>query len=276
MFLCIDIGATKTLLTLFSESGHRLRYLKFPTPPRPKSFTSDLGIYLDELLHIPSRFSVEKVVVAVPASFKNKKPFKYGNLPWNEFPLTTAISVCIKNLFNHPLPIYYLNDAAAATIYESAQLPDNSGTAIYLTLSTGIGGGITRDGRLSPDSASFEPGHRKYSYDGKRQEWEDLASASAIRQLYHKRDVRHLHKPEQMTEIATRLSLGLTSIIRKYHPNYIILGGALSFPLPHYRVELENLLSKNLKTDNLPLITRATRPLESTIYGCYLYGKEQD
>lgn len=276
MFLCIDIGATKTLLTLFSESGRRLRYLKFPTSPRPKTFTSDLDTFLGELLPIPSRFSVEKVIVAVPATFRSQKPARYGNLPWNDFPLTTAVSVCIKNLFNHHLPILYLNDADAAAYYEAAQLPDNSGLAIYLTLSTGIGGGLVRDGQLLPESTTFEPGHRRYTYNGRKTEWEDLVSASAIRKLYHVRDVRRLHKPDQMTEIATRLTLGLTPIIRKYHPHQLILGGALSVPLPHYQAELEKQLSERLKTSQLPIITRATKPLDSAILGCYLYGKEQD
>ena len=43
---------------------------------------------------------------------------------------------------------------------------------------------ITKKNRLLSEM-NFEPGHRKYEFNGEVSEWEDIAAASALEKFYH-------------------------------------------------------------------------------------------
>ena len=70
-----------------------------------------------------------------------------------------------------------------------------------------------------------------------------------------------------MSEIAERVYLGLPDIVAKYSPDTIILGGPLG--------KIFNQYEKYLPKIDGVRCRRPKRPLESVIYGCYLFGKSQ-
>ena len=163
--------------------------------------------------------------------------------------------------------ISILNDADLATLFESGFY---KGKVIYLTFSTGIGGGIAKDGVVQKSSASFEPGHVLYHFGDSDREWEKLASAKALKNLF-RTSVRKITKKSSFDAIAFRLSLGLVSIINTYHPDIIVIGGPLGLIFKNIHPYLKDYLFP--KVNSLPRLVKAKRPEESTIYGCYLYGK---
>lgn len=262
MYLAIDIGATKTLIALFSEHGHCLKRSKFLTNKDPKFFLSELSLNLKDF----ENRSINSVVVAVPAIVQKNYTFSPNNLPsWKNF----SILPTIKKLFN--CKIFILNDADLATLYETGPY---SGRAIYLTFSTGIGGGVAENGVVTKSSATFEPGHKKYTFDdGKRIEWEDIASANAIGKLFGKQASK-ITKKSALDTIAYRLSIGLTDIINDFHPKTIIIGGPLGLIFKDFHPFLKTYLKSSvIDPYDFPRLVRAKRPTESVIYGCYLYGK---
>ena len=160
-------------------------------------------------------------------------------------------------------PIYFENDANLATLYESSFY---AGRVVFLTFSTGIGGGIAEKGKLLPESSKFEPGHKVYTHNEKKAEWEDIAAASALERYYHVDQATELRKKKIMIDAANRIALGLPNIIDKYHPNVIIIGGPMGKIFKRFYKYLPNLGVK---------YRRPKRPLESVIYGCYLFSKSK-
>lgn len=254
MYLAIDIGGTKTLIALFSNHGRVVKKLKFKTSRVKNRFMNDLIKNLKGF----SYKSIKMVVVAIPGVVQKNCSVVFGNRQeWGELNLSEAL----KNLFD--CPIHFANDANLATVYEGSFY--KKGRTVFLTFSTGIGGGILEHGRISPESDKFEPGHVLYEFNGKVNEWEDIAAASAIGKAYHVDTATDLIGKATMEDIAKRITLGLSDIVREYHPDTIVLGGPLGKIFKRYVKYLPDLGVKYV---------RPKRPLESVIYGCYIYAKQ--
>lgn len=294
MYLTIDIGGTKTFIALFDARGRIVRSDKFLTDHNLDAFMNNFFTHLDSFSDVMPK----SVIVAVAGIVKNNCPTTFGNLPWKKPPLEKVI----KNLFN--CPILFINDADAATLFESKFY---SGKSIYLTFSTGIGGGIAMVEksphqtppssplfpasplasaplqisvgksliRLDPASPTFEPGHEKYNFNGETLEWEDFAAASAIRKAYDDRDVTSLRSKSTSFDIASRLSYGLIDVISEHRPDVVIFGGPLAKTFRRWRLPLKIILKDRLpKNTKLPKLRRAKRPDLCVSYGAYLLGKE--
>ena len=255
MYLAIDIGGTKTLIALFSKRGRVLRRKKFRTPQGSNTFLRELENNLSDF----KKRKIRSIVVAIPGVVQKNYSVKFGNRKWDEIDIFTPI----KNLFN--CPIWFENDANLAVLYESYRLP---GKTVFLTFSTGIGGGIAEKNHILPESNEFEPGHKMYWYDGEVREWEDIAAASAIENYYHVDKATDLKKKEILQDIAHRIYLGLPDIVKKYRPDTIVLGGPMG--------KIFKLYSEYLPQDLGVKYRRPKRPNESVIYGCYLYAKQKE
>lgn len=259
MFLAIDIGGTKTLIAAFDKRGKKAKSFKFPTSKNQDSFLADLLQNLKDF----QKFPVQKIIIALPGKISGTS-FKLGNLSWENQKL--SFFKPLKNLFEDATMIF-MNDANLATYYEAHRYRQKT---VYLTFSTGIGGGIAKNGKLLPESSAFEPGHQKYTFNGQLLEWEDIASANAIGSAYgcQATDVKGA---EAFLDIAKRMSLGLTGIIKNINPKVIIIGGPIGMIFKDFEKPLKKELKKSFK--KLPKIVPAKHPTESVIHGGYLYAK---
>lgn len=253
MYLAIDIGGTKTLIALFSKRGVVLKKTKFKTSQSFKRFSSDLTRHLNEY----KKRRIISATVAVPGVVQKNCSAQLGNRDWGKVDLLTPIKSVLS------CPIYFENDANLASVYESTGL---KGKTVFLTFSTGIGGGIAENGKVLPESSKFEPGHKIYDFCGDKAEWEDIASLSALERAYHVDIATDIRGQESYIDIAHRVALGLSDIVKKYHPDTIILGGPLGKIFRLYSKYLPDLGVK---------YRRPKRPTESVIYGCYIFGKNQ-
>ncbi len=253
MYLAIDIGATKTLIALFSKRGRVLRKKKFSTAQGYKTFLNNLC----ENLKSFQKYKVISIVVAVPGVVQKNYTVRFGNRNWDDIDLLTPI----KSLFD--CPVYFENDGNLATFYEGFKL---HGRTVFLTFSTGVGGGVIEGGKLVTNK--FEPGHKVYTYNGKANEWEDIAAASAIEKFYHVDYATDLRGEKKMQDIARRIYLGLPDIALKFHPDTIILGGPMG--------KIFRLYAKYLPKIEGVKYRRPKRPTESVIYGCYIYARKKE
>lgn len=272
MYLSIDIGGTKTLLALFTSHGHCLKQFKFPTSHNPADYIESLQQNLQNFIsNRLVRRRIRAITVAIPGVVivgPKTCSFRFGNLDWPNIDLTTPV----KNLFS--CQIFFVNDANLATLYEASRPDCNTGKSIYLTFSTGIGGGIAKDGKLLlKASDAFEPGHVKYRYHDHSLEWEDIAAAKALVSLYKVKTLQDVTLDSaKIDDLTIRLSLGLLDIIKKESPNTIIIGGPICFIYDKFIRSLETNLRTELQT--IPKFKKAHRPTESVIYGAYLYSKQ--
>lgn len=304
MYLTVDIGGTKTLIALFDARRRLVKSAKFPTPSDQAEFLNTFFTHLQDYLFAQP----VNIIVAVAGVVKNNRPTWFGNLPWHNPPLFETI----KKLFN--CPVFFLNDADAATLYEAHFY---SGKSIYLTFSTGIGGGIAitstqhpinntnttsqstavptahplknsgsslsfpllhhaRVSTLTDNSATFEPGHEIYTWQGQPMEWEDIASANAIRLAYGDRPVTSIRGKSAYLDIANRVALGLAPIILKHQPNTIIFGGPLALTYKKWRLPLKKILKEALPANaSLPKIRCAKKPNLCVSYGACYFGEQK-
>lgn len=265
MYIIIDIGGTKTLIATFSKRGRVIKKYKFKTPTARNEF---VGILKSALVPFSRKYNkkTEQIIIAIPGWINQNIATKFGNRPWKNLDLASEL----KNLFTCPITLK--NDADLATVYESSFHKD---LTLFLTFSTGIGGGLARRGQLSKRSTSVEPGHTHYIFDGKNLEWEDIASCAAIGAKYGIQ-ATSVRGKEAYSDIAFRVSLGLPQLIQQYHPDTIIIGGPLAKQFPNIKTELRRNIRGFLprtKPKNLPRLAAAKRPTESVIYGGYLYAK---
>lgn len=254
MYLAIDIGGTKTLVALFSSRGRVLKRFKFRTPRGSVRFVTELQKVLADF----SKRRVKMVVVAIPGLVQKNYSVSFGNRDWPGIDLYTPI----KYLFD--CPIYFENDANLASLYEGSFY---RGKVVFLTFSTGIGGGVVEKGHILPESSKFEPGHKKYEYNDNKLEWEDIAAASALEKHYHVDMATDLRKKVIMQDVASRIALGMPDIIKRYAPDVVVLGGPMGKIFKRY--------SKFLPKYDGVRFVRPKKPLESVIYGCYLYAKQK-
>ena len=273
MILAIDIGGTKTSIATFSELlGFPIKSkpYKFPTPVDCANIELEFTSALQQLVpDMKKRAEINIAVIAFPGQVVGGLPTSAPNLPsWNSFDIVE----CIKNVFTKlgvNCPFYFENDANLGAFYECR---GKKGRAVYLTFSTGIGGGIVENNQLSPDSASFEPGKMIFTYNGEQAPWEEFASVRSINSANEVDDIKKVTAPRALFDIASRLSLGLSQVIRERQPSVVIIGGPIGLIYKGFEKQLKAIITPSqgqVKTK----IACAKKPMECVEYGCYYYAK---
>ena len=265
-YIGIDLGGTGIKAGLVDENGKILRKATCPTlverGPRP---------IVDDMAALALRVAKEENV-----SMDDVKAIGIG-LPGIQDPRTGHVPFCT-NLYWHEVPviewmretvdkpIFIGNDATVAGLAESvAGVSAGVKNSVFITLGTGVGGGIVLDGKVysGTHGVGSELGHMITVVDGEmcscgnRGCWERYASATALiregRKLAEARPDCALAKavngePDRITAkhvidlakagdpdceglmdwYVTHLCVGLTNLINLYDPEIIALGGGVS------------------------------------------------
>ncbi|MFC1861860.1 ROK family protein [Chloroflexota bacterium] len=265
--LGIDLGGTKILTAVVNDKGELLSRDHSITPAREgqqavvKSILESVGRALDQA-HIAAA-DLAAIGLGAPGLSNPETGilFTSPNLPgWKDVHLRDIIE---KELGRK---VFLINDANAAAVGE---LYFGAGRGalnfIYITVSTGIGGGIIIDGKIYTGSVGTagELGHMVIDDEGpqcncgNRGCWEALASGTALaREARHgikevattsilkyadgnieKVNAEAIHEAAQagdslatelITETAYYLGVGLSNLINIFNPEVIIIGGGLS------------------------------------------------
>jgi glucokinase len=170
LLLGIDIGGTKLALALGDESGRIRRRFRRPTDPsgRPED---DIARMLDDARRLlaeagVAREEVAAVGISVPGPVDVERGLLIDppNLPgWGTVPVVALV----KRELGGAVAIE--NDANAAALAEwRFGAGRGFSNVVYLTMSTGIGGGLILDGRLyrGLDANAGEIGHIPVGVEG--------------------------------------------------------------------------------------------------------------
>jgi glucokinase len=177
------------------------------------------------------------------------------NLPgWHHVPLAQRL----KEAFN--VPVYVGNDANVAVLAEVARgAARGCKHAIYVTLSTGIGGGVLIDGRLLLGHGGFaaEIGHMVMLINGQELRFEQAAAGPALAKQARERieqgaesiisqlvqgDLSRIDSKivgqaaaqgdalalEIVQRAGRLIGLGLTSLLHLFNPEILVIGGGVS------------------------------------------------
>ena len=266
MYIGLDVGGTTFKAGVVNEKGEILCKAAYPTMielPYAKiienmanlcrQVVADAGLTMADIASIG---------VGVPGIFDQKTgviPF-CTNLGWHDIPF-------VEEMHRHiDLPVYVDNDATVAGLAESiAGVSAGSEASVFLTLGTGVGGGIIINGKpySGVHGIGSEIGHMILKLDGEPCTcgnhgcFERYASATAIIREAKKAVAEHpessiLQKcggdPEKINakividaaregdaagaqvfgDYVRALANGIVSIIHLLDPEMIVLGGGVS------------------------------------------------
>lgn len=267
MYLAVDVGGTKTLLGRFSSDGKLLDSLKFKTPVLYHDFRDELAENVAKL----STNNFKGACIAIPGKVNRHDGIGivFGNLPWTNIPIRhdlERIAGC---------KAVVENDANLAGLFEARQLPQYK-RALYITVSTGIGGVIVSNGKIDPGTQDAEIGHMLLEHDGRLMRWEEFASGSAIVATYGKK-ASEIDIDDNATwyKIARNIAVGLIDVIATTTPEVVIFGGGVGSHFAKFEARLkEELKIYENPLLKLPDIVMATHPEEAVVYGCYEMAKD--
>jgi predicted NBD/HSP70 family sugar kinase len=262
MYLAIDIGGTKTLMATFSTSGKLLQSIRFETPNWYPDFLEEIG---KTYALLDDHEKITQCVVGAPGRIdrSNGNVIAFGNLPWENVALAREIGhIC-------HVPVAVENDANLAGLSEAILVRHAYKKALYITISTGIGGVVITDGIIEPEYADIEFGHMMFEHDGRLRAWEEFASGRAIFEKYGKK-ASEIEDHGTWYAISRNIALGLTNVIVNLTPDVIIIGGGVGTHFDKFADTLhEELMLYGSKMASVPPLRKALRAEEAVIYGCY-------
>jgi glucokinase len=230
--LAIDIGGTKFSVAAFE--GNRM--IRRETRSTDKAGGRDwmleqLGILLPAW-HRELRFTRCGVGFGGPVNFAAQRVALSTHVGgWRDFPLPAHLEALLG------LPVIMDNDANAGSIGEALYGAGRGADPLfYMTLSTGIGGGIYSGGNVwrGADSYAGEIGHLTIRPDGPeclcgaRGCFERMCCGLWLERDYGKTARELIAAPEFVRRYVVDLALGLKACIMLLNPARIVVGGGIA------------------------------------------------
>ena len=261
MYVGIDIGGTKTLLAALTNDGTITESIKFSTPVDYDDFLVELKANFAKLKHQDFRAGA----VAAPAVIDRRKGALKdgGNVHWHGEHLQHAVE-----RITH-CPMLLENDANLAGLSEAMLVKDKYDKVLYLTISTGIGGGFIVNQQIDPVLADIEPGQIMLQRGDRIVKWESFASGKAIYERYGKK-ASDIEDAATWRAIVKDWTIGFVDLLAITQPDVIILGGGVGRYLAKYHDLLVDALEQHVTPlVAVPPIIKAKRPEEAVVYGCF-------
>lgn len=269
MWVAIDIGATKTLIAVFDETGKIVKSATHPTAKDYQQFLGELGTTFQA---IKGDYKFKSAGVGVPGLIDRKKGtvIALGNLDWGNHPIQKDISGAIEGI-----PTVIENDTRLAGLSEAQYLIDSYARVLYFTISTGIGGALIEKGQIVSALEDTEVGKMPLQYQGRVIAWEDFASGRAIIKKYGKK-ASEIHDQSTWNDIAENIGYGVGVTTSAMQPEAIIFGGGVGQFATKFIPVVEKYLANNLHpVVRQPKLLVAKRPNEAVVYGCYIKARQR-
>jgi predicted NBD/HSP70 family sugar kinase len=191
-------------------------------------------------------------------------------LPWKNVPIQKDVEFMLNT------PVFVENDANLAGLSEAKNIIDDYKNVLYITISTGIGTGVIKNGIIDPMYADSEGGHIQIEHNGKHQIWEKVASGKAIVTKYGNR-ASDIADPKAWEAIARNIAVGLIDLLAVIQPEAVVIGGGVGSHLHKFKKQLVKELKKyENPLVPIPPILKAKKPEEAVVYGCYDLIKDRD
>jgi glucokinase len=257
MFLLFDIGGTKSRFAVSDDS------LSFDEPiiiDTPANYTQGILAFDDCVQKVTRGRKIDKAIGGFPGTLTDQKVFKSPNLPDYEGKL---LGYELERIFG-VRPIIE-NDADLATLGEAVYGAGKEFDIVaYITVSTGIGGGLVIDKKIQKKKYGFEPGHQIVNYKTK-EVLHDLISGTALSKKYHK-PAKEIKEPEVYEWISEVLGVALTNTVVHWSPDVLVMGGSITKDIDI--AEVEEQIKKNLHIfPEIPVIKRAELGAYNGIWG---------
>ena len=260
--LVVDLGATNLRVAVVNDEYKIEKKVKCNVD---KSKDIAFNIYT-EYKKLNLDYELSGIVVAVPGSidFKNNIIRDLPNLKIKEYDLYEALY----KLFN--IPVQIVNDASLAAIGEYLNHKEEK-VFQYITVSSGIGGGLIYNGKLFEGNNGFEQEIGRINVNGEK--FESLCSGNALKNRLLKENIDEeypssalMSKKENYKKVVAGwlddLSEGIASLIQVINPSMIVFGGGLGMHVEYFKDGLLKRLENKLPVDIV-----ADLKVDKAIYG---------
>lgn len=276
--LTIDTGGTKTRLAMFRLSHDRPNDIAAAVMTNESEFPTPFGLekymgLLFESIHrdFPDFLNLPHEQRAISLAIRENITDGIANvskLGWDNVPIVKIL----QNEFQSA--VCAENDAKVGAL--GAFASDFQGRGLFLTIGTGIGGGMIIDGQLSSDLSKLEIGHNlvRRSHDSELVTWQSFASGYAF---YNE----HGRAPDVIDQkvwdqYAADIAIGVLAVLPTLYPDEIIIGGHMAEYFDHYGEELNHIISNKSWADVANVkIKAANDPRLTTNWGALRLATER-
>ncbi len=232
VYIGLDIGGTKFMAAAADERGQILRRERAATLAH---WQDDMALLNEMAAQVAQGEQVLGMGAAIggPLDWENGVVSPLHQPTWRDIPLKEIM----EQRWGCPFWVDVDTNVAAVGEYYSGGL--SARRFLYITLSTGMGGGFLLDGKIyrGIDGAHPEIGHQSIPFlcsnpravrceCGAPDCLEALVSGNAIRRIYGK-PAENLD-PEEWEEVAYNLGQGLRNLAAILAPDQIRLGGGVA------------------------------------------------
>jgi len=232
VYIGLDIGGTKFMVAAANEAGDVLARAMEPTP---EDLEEGLQLLDSMILQVagPKKLLGMGAAIGGPLDWQTGVVSPLHQPQWREVPLKTRM----ESRYHCPFWVDVDTNIAALGEYYLGRVQNNR--LLYMTISTGIGGGFLMDGKIYRGFNGVHPevGHHSIAYHCMNPEglWcecgapdclEALVSGNGIRRIYGK--PAEALNAEEWSEVAYNLGQGLRNIAAFYAPGVIVLGGGVA------------------------------------------------
>ena len=267
IYVAVDLGATNVRVACGDEAGFKKKLAEATDRSSGADGIAAQVIRMTKALNIEGLASIGVGSIG-PLSLSTGCVVDTPNLPFKRIPVVKPLSEAFH------VPVRLLNDCSAAILGEQAYGAGRGlGNIVYVTLSTGLGGGAMVDGHLliGKDGNAVEIGHLTIDPEselvcgcGCRGHWEAYCSGSNIpnyaRLLMRGRDAERSlllkladGNPERITaevlftaasqgdplalwiieKVGEVNAIGFADVVNAYDPELITVGGSIALRNPN-------------------------------------------
>ncbi len=232
VFVGLDIGGTKIMVAAADHEGNELRRARTAT-------TTSLEEDLANINRMIADVAAEEEIKGMGAAIGGPLDWEEGIVSplhqpaWRNVPLKAMM----ESKWGCPFRVDVDTNVAALGEYRWGGVA--APRFLYLTLSTGMGGGFLIDGKIYRGQAGVHPevGHQSIPFRcsnpaavqcecGAPDCLEALVSGNAIRRIYGK--PAEALSPNEWEEVAYNLGQGLRNMAALYAPDLIRIGGGVA------------------------------------------------
>lgn len=314
MFIGVDLGGTNIAVGIVDELGELKFQNSRPTrrERKPDEIIEDIIDLINEVINDSGieKQEIKAIGIGIPglADPKTGNVIEIINLNWKKIPLKDPMEKALG------IPVFIDNDATLAGLaeYEAGAMKGKK-SGVFMTLGTGVGGGIIIDGKIHTghNGIGSEIGHMivgENYYDcncGRNGCLETFASSTALinytKKLINEENIETIisekidgdinnlngkiifHAAVRGDKLANKavdrfakyLSIGIINIISVIDPEIFVLGGGISKAGTFLldKIRAEVLKSKYFKTLPVGDIVLAELSNDAGIIGAAMLGK---
>jgi predicted NBD/HSP70 family sugar kinase len=228
----LDIGGTKLIVASADARGRMIKRQRAPTP---RALRAGLDLLDEMIAAVAGGLPIAGMGAAAggPLNWETGVVSPLHQPEWRDVPLKSLMEAKYGCRFSVDV------DTNVAALAEHHDAKEKVSKLLYLTISTGMGGGFVVDGEVyrGLDGQHPEVGHQSVPSRSPAAQMaacpcgstgclEALVSGSGIRRLYGK-------APEQLAaneweEVAWHLGQGLRNLAAIYLPDIIVVGGGVA------------------------------------------------